>query len=77
MAAMDRYDITLDAEVGERRSRDLGCERLAPADPGTSRLRTPPLDQAGLHCLLRRVRDAGLGLVDVSRIPKDPSGGSR
>jgi hypothetical protein len=66
---MDRYEITLDAEIGERRSRDLGCERLAPTAPGTSRLGTPPLDQAGLHGLLRRVRDAGLGLVAVSRIP--------
>ncbi len=74
---MDRYEITLDAEIGERRCRDLGCERLAPTAPGMSRLATPRLDQAGLHGLLRRVRDAGLGLVSVSRIPHDPEGGSR
>lgn len=74
---MDRYEIILDAEIGERRSRDLGCERLPTTMPGTSRLRTAPLDQAGLHGLLRRVRDAGLGLVAVSRIPHDPHGGTR
>ena len=74
---MDRYEITLDAEVGKRRSRDLGCERLAPVVHGMCRLATPPLDQAALHGLLRRVRDAGLGLVAVSRIPNDPHGGSR
>ena len=74
---MDRYEITLDAEIGERRSRDLGCERVARSAAGTSRLVTPPLDQSGLHGLLRRIRDAGLGLVAVSRIPLDPQGGSR
>lgn len=74
---MDRYEVTLDAEIGERRCRDLGCERLAPAATGTSRLVTPELDQAGLHGLLRRVRDAGLGLVAVSRITHEPNGGSR
>jgi hypothetical protein len=73
---MDRYEITLDAVIGERRVRDLGCERLAPEAPGTSRLVTSPLDQAGLHGVLRRIRDAGLGLVTVSRIPLDPQGGS-
>lgn len=72
---MDRYEITLDTEVDERRSRDLGCERIAGSAPGTSRLRTLPLDQAGLHGLLRRVRDAGLGLVAVSRTHR--TGGSR
>lgn len=74
---MDRYEINLDAEIGERRCRDLGCERLAPRAAGMSRLATPLLDQAGLHGLLRRVRDAGLGLVSVSRIPHDLEGGSR
>lgn len=74
---MDRYEVTLDTEIGERRSRDLGCECLAPSTAGTSRLVTSPLDQAGLHGLLRRLRDAGLGLVAVNRIPLDPQGGSR
>lgn len=66
---MDRYEITLDAEVGDRRIRDLGCERIAPAAPGTTRLLTPPFDQSGLHGFLRRVRDAGLDLVAVIRMP--------
>lgn len=74
---MNRYEITLDVEIGDRRCRDLGCEPLAPPDPGTARLLTPPLDQAGLHGFLRRVRDAGLGLVAVIRMHDQPHGGPR
>jgi hypothetical protein len=74
---MDRYEITLDAEVASRRSRDLGCERLPSTATGECRLRTAPLDQAGLHGLLRLLRDAGLGLVAVQRLSRPPHGGTR
>jgi hypothetical protein len=74
---MDRYEITVDAEISERRCHDLGCERLAPAPRGACRLITPPVDQAGLHGVLRHVRDAGLGLVAVRRIHPGSQGGSR
>jgi hypothetical protein len=74
---MDRYEITLDVEIGEHRCRDLGCEWIEPAVAGTARLRSAPLDQAGLHGLLRRIRDAGLGIVAVSRMHGEPQGGPR
>jgi len=73
---MDRYEITLDAEIGDHRCRDLGCEWMESA-AGTSRFRSAPLDQAGLHGLLRRIRDAGLGIVAVSRLHREPQGGAR
>ena len=74
---MNRYEITLDVEIGDRRMPGPGLRAHRVRPPGTTRLLTPPFDQAGLHGLLRRVRDAGLGLVAVIRMSDQPDGDPR
>ena len=41
---------------------------------GDTLLVGPMVDQAALHSVLRRVRDLGLTLVSVRRLPGTPSG---
>ena len=45
-------------------------------DNGETLLTGPVLDQAALHGLLRKVRDAGMALVSVMRVKPDPADAS-
>lgn len=42
-----------------------------PQSDGTTIIRATAMDQAALHGLLRQVRDAGLGLIAVTRSDPD------
>jgi hypothetical protein len=44
---------------------------------GTTTLRSPALDQAALHALLRQVRDLGATLISFGPIAADSSGHPR
>jgi len=64
---MDVYSITLDCHLSERVVRWLGCERIDDLPCGQVVLVTRPLDQAGLHGLLVRVRDLNIAIVSLWR----------
>ena len=66
---MDHYEIRVAAHIDQRRARSLGCDQLRPLPDGDSILVFEAVDQAALYGLLTRLRDAGLGLVAVERMP--------
>jgi hypothetical protein len=74
---MNRYELRIAGELGDRRRRALGCEAAGPAIAGESRLLTRPLDQAGLFGLLASLRDAGIELISIQRIQPTEQGASR
>lgn len=74
---MDRYELRIAGEVGDRRRRALGCDAAGPAVADESRLLTRPLDQAGLFGLLASLRDAGIELIAIRRIQPTDQGDPR
>jgi hypothetical protein len=66
---MQRYEIRVAGHLGQRRARALGCDELRLLPGGGSQLTLVAVDQAALYGLLTRLRDAGLELVSVERIP--------
>ncbi len=46
------------------------------AENGDTLLTGPVVDQAALHGLLRKARDLGLPLLEVTRLPSDAAAGS-
>lgn len=62
------FEIRLAGHLAPRWIAWFDVVALTNEDDGTAVLRSPPTDQAGLHGLLRKVRDTGLPLVSVVRI---------
>jgi hypothetical protein len=65
---MERYEIRVVGHLDGRRVRALGCGELRRLPSGESIVIFAALDQAALHGLLARLRDAGLGLASVRRL---------
>jgi hypothetical protein len=59
------YEIRVRGHLDHHWTTWTGCADLAHHDDGTTSLRTGPVDQAGLHGILTRLRDAGASLVAV------------
>jgi len=70
--AMNRYEIRVVGHLDARRAHALGCADCRWLAEGESVLVFDAVDQAAIHGLLARVRDAGLELVAVQRDDPTP-----
>ena len=66
---MDRYELRTTGTMSRRRLADLDCTVVEPTEDAEMRLRTGQLDPTGLYGLISRLRDAGVALVEVRRLP--------
>lgn len=67
----NRYEIRVRGRLDARWSTWFDGLVLTPQPDGTTLIVAAAIDQAALHGLLRQVRDAGLGLLSVTRV--DPT----
>jgi hypothetical protein len=68
-----RYEIRLKGRLDPRWASWFDGMSVANADDGTTVIRGDVVDQSALHGLLHKVRDIGLPLVSVVRVPADQS----
>jgi len=73
LADTETYEIVFQGHLDARWAARLGVPSLTHEPDGTTILRGVAADQAALHGLLQRVRDLGLTLVSVARLPPTPS----
>jgi hypothetical protein len=69
--APGQYEIRVEGHLPPRWAAWFDGMSLANDDDGTTVLSGPVVDQAALHGLLRRVRDAGLPLISVTPVDAD------
>jgi hypothetical protein len=62
------YEIRMTGHLDERWSEWFEGMDLAHGPEGTTVIHAPGLDQAGLHGLLRTLRDLGLPLISITPI---------
>ncbi|GAA3813959.1 hypothetical protein GCM10022242_15220 [Nocardioides panacisoli] len=68
-----RYEIRLKGHLHPRWTTWFDDLTVTNEDDGTTVLRGVVVDQSALHGLLHKVRDTGLPLVSVVRVPADES----
>jgi hypothetical protein len=71
------YEILIAGRLSSRWSAWFEGLTVAPTDHGTTVLRGPVVDQAALHGLLQKLRDAGIPLISLTPIASDQTPGPR
>ena len=67
------YQIRIGGHLGDDWTDWFEGLTITLEDNGDTLLTGPVIDQAALHGLLKKVRDMGMPLVSVNRIPLDPT----
>jgi hypothetical protein len=67
------YEVRVDGHLGARWAAWFDGFDLVAQDDGTTVLRGAVADQAALHGLLHKLRDLGISLLSLSRLPADPT----
>ena len=65
------YQIRLKGQLDGGWAAWFGGLSLTPQADGTTLLISPPIDQAALHGLLKKVRDLGLPLISINPIESE------
>lgn len=66
---MTEYELVVGGSMGDRTLQVLGPVEMVDVGPAGTRLRGRFVDQAALHGVLERIRDLGLELIDLHRLP--------
>ena len=66
-----QYEIRVKGHLGPRWAAWFDGLSLTSADDGTTVIRGEVVDQSALHGLLQKVRDIGIPLVSLTRLPSD------
>lgn len=69
------YQLRLQGQLGTEWSDWLGTMSITRAENGDTLVTGPLVDQAALYGVLRKVRDLGIPLLAVNRIPPDQAVG--
>jgi hypothetical protein len=72
--SVPHYEFLVGGRLSRHRSAWFDGLTVTEAAGGTTALRGPVVDQAALHGLLQKLRDAGIPLISLTPIPADRSG---
>ena len=69
--SIPQYEFRVKGHLGSRWGAWFDGLSLTDEDDGTTVIRGPVVDQAALHGVLQKLRDVGIPLVSLTRLPSD------